>query len=99
MLRYLQGNLDFLKQTLEQDIPQIRLIEPEGTYLAWLDCRALGLDKLALRRLMVDQARVSLDEGFIFGTEGEGFERLNFACPRPVLAEALGRIRQAVGSM
>lgn len=99
VLGYLQGNLDFLKQTLEQDIPQIRLIEPEGTYLAWLDCRALGLDKLALRRLMVDQARVSLDEGFIFGTDGEGFERLNFACPRPVLAEALGRIRQAVGSM
>jgi cystathionine beta-lyase len=62
----------------------------------WLDCRSLGLSKWELKQLMLEEARVYLDEGFVFGPEGEGFERINIACPRAVLAEALDRIRQAV---
>jgi len=68
----------------------------QRTWLSCLDCRRLGLDKLALERLMREEAGVYLDEGYIFGPEGEGFERINIACPRSVLAEGLDRIRRAV---
>jgi cystathionine beta-lyase len=93
---YIEDNLDYMAAFIDRNIPGIRVIRPEGTYLVWLDCRELGLDKWALKRLMLDKARIFPDEGFIFGTEGEGFERINIACPRSILADALGRIRRAV---
>jgi cystathionine beta-lyase len=96
VLIYLQANLEYLTTYVTEHIPQIRVVEPEGTYLVWLDCRRLGLDKLALERLMRKEAGVYLDEGYIFGPEGEGFERINLACPRAVLAEGLDRIRKAI---
>jgi len=99
VLIYLQANLEYLKTYMTEHIPLIRVIEPEGTYLVWLDCRGLGLDKLALKRLMTEQAGVYLDEGFIFGPEGEGFERINIACPRSVLVEGLDRIKKAIGQL
>ena len=71
-------------------------LRPEGTYLVWLDCRALGLDEAARRDLLLGEARVFIEEGEIFGPEGAGFERLNLACPRAILAEALERIRRVV---
>jgi cystathionine beta-lyase len=96
VLIYLQANLEYLETYVTEHIPQIRVVEPEATYLVWLDCRRLGLDKLALQRLMREEAGVYLDEGYIFGPEGEGFERINIACPRSVLAEGLDRIRRAI---
>lgn len=95
-LEYIEGNFNHLKQYFAEHIPQIEVIQPEGTYLVWLDCRAFGLDGEALRGLFFDQARVYMDDGFIFGEQGEGFERINIACPRSVLVEALDRIRQVV---
>jgi cystathionine beta-lyase len=95
-LNYLQGNLDYLESYVGERIPQIEVVSPEGTYLVWLDCRKLGLDKSGLKHLMREQARVYLDEGDLFGPEGEGFERINIACPRSTLVEALDRIRKAV---
>lgn len=99
VLAYIEDNLAFLERFVKDYIPQIDVIRPEGTYLVWLDCRRLGLDKVELKRLMLEGARVYLDEGYIFGAEGEGFERINIACPRPILVEALERIRQAVESL
>ena len=96
LLDYVEGNLRYLDQYVRDNIPQISVIPPEGTYLVWLDCRRLGLGKWDLKRLMLNEARVYLDEGFIFGPEGEGFERINIACPRSILAEALERIRNAI---
>jgi len=96
VLDYLQGNLDYLEEYVGQHIPQITPIRPEGTYLVWLDCRRLGLGKHQLKELMLNEARVYLDEGFIFGPEGEGFERINIACPRSILADALQRIGSAI---
>src|SRR5574341_842526 len=95
---YIEGNLRTMQDYLAQHLPQIKVVPPEGTYLIWLDCRALELDKADLRRLMLREARVYLDEGYIFGDEGEGFERINIACPRSILVEALERIRKAVAS-
>lgn len=99
LLDYLTGNLHFLEDYLKRHIPQIELVKLEGTYLAWLDCRKLGLDAVGLKQLMQETARVYMDEGRLFGPEGEGFERINIACPRTILVEALGRIRMAVEGM
>lgn len=93
---YLRGNLDFARDFLEKNLPQIKLIEPEGTYLIWLDCRELGLTDERLEHLIVHEAKLWLDAGAIFGKAGEGFERINIACPRAVLKEALERLRGAV---
>lgn len=99
VLDYLQGNLDFLIKYFTDKIPEIKVIEPQGTYLIWLDCRDLGMGKTALSSFMRDKARVGLEDGFIFGEAGNGFVRMNIACPRSVLEEALGRIELAVNDL
>jgi cystathionine beta-lyase len=96
VLSYIEANLAFLEGFISEHISQIDVVRPEGTYLVWLDCRRLGLGKLELKKLMLEEARVYLDEGFLFGPQGEGFERINIACPRSILVEALERIREAV---
>jgi cystathionine beta-lyase len=96
VMAYIEDNLDYLQGFIDTYVPGIRVIRPEGTYLVWLDCRGLGLDKWALKHLMLGKARIFMDEGFIFGPEGDGFERINIACPRSILQDALTRIRRAV---
>lgn len=93
---YLKGNLDYVRAYLAEHLPQIKLIEPEGTYLVWLDFRALGLPEEKLEHLIVHEAKLWLDSGAIFGSAREGFERVNIACPRAVLKEALDRLYRAV---
>jgi len=97
-LEYLHGNLAYLTDYFEKNIPEIKVIKPEGTYLVWLDCRELGLDSINLRDFMTKKAKVGLDEGYLFGPGGKGFERMNIACPRSLLKEALRRIEHAVNS-
>jgi cystathionine beta-lyase len=99
VLVYLQENLDFMLEYFGQRIPRIKVIPPQGTYLIWLDCRGLKLDNLALRKFMRDTSRVGLDDGFLFGKGGHGFQRMNIACPRSILIEALQRIEKAVNSL
>lgn len=98
LLVYLQGNVDFVRDYLKQEIPKIRLIEPEGTYLLWLDCRELGVSVEELEHLVVDKANLWLDPGFIFGAVGEGFERINIACPRQTLRQAMDQFRDALNA-
>ena len=99
VIEYIENNLAFLERFIARNIPEIKVIRPEGTYLVWLDCRQLGLDKADLERLVMDEAGVYLDEGYLFGTEGEGFERINIACPRSTLEEALQRIQRALARL
>jgi cystathionine beta-lyase len=96
LLDYLQENLEFTLEYFVQKIPRITVIKPQATYLLWLDCRALGLDDMTLRDFMRQKARVGLDDGFLFGAGGSGFQRMNIACPRGILEEALHRIEIAV---
>lgn len=96
VLDYLSENANHLESFVAERIPEIKVVHPEGTYLVWLDCRGLGLDKLELEALMHEEAKVLFDEGYVFGTEGEGFERINIACPRSILTDALERIEAAV---
>ncbi len=93
---YLAANLAFLEDFIAREIPAIHVVPPEGTYLVWLDCRGLGMDSTELAAFMRQQAKVALDDGDMFGVEGAGYERINIACPRAMLAEALERIAQAV---
>ncbi len=98
LLDYLEGTLDFMESYFAKHLPQIRMIRPEGTYLVWLDCRALGLDSKSLHRFFLDRGRVYLENGSVFGTAGEGFMRMNIATPRKLVKEALKRMREVVDS-
>lgn len=96
VMDYIGDNYRFLVSFVAENLPQLVVIPMEGTYLAWIDCQALRLDNEALEQLMLNEAKVFLDEGYIFGPEGNGFERINLACPRSVLVEALERIKTAI---
>ena len=96
---YLAGNRDFVRNFLKEQLPQIRMIEPEGTYLLWLDFRALGLPEAELEKLIIEKAGLWLDSGAIFGVDGEGFERFNIACQRSTLEKAFGKLKKAVDSL
>lgn len=96
MLDYVQGNVDYAIRYMAEQLPELEPMRPDGTYLLWVDCRALGLDVPGLKELMFKQARVAFSEGSVFGAEGAGFLRMNLACPRSILAEALDRFRDAI---
>jgi cystathionine beta-lyase len=85
--------MSFLKTYLSQNIPKIKLIEPEGTYLAWLDCNELGLSPQKLDEALTHKGKLWLSAGYTFGQGGQGFERMNIACPRSVLQNALDRLK------
>lgn len=94
--KYLWGNLDFLRSFLGEHIPQIRLVEPEGTYFAWLDCSGLHLTQTELDDLIVNRAKLWLDAGHIFSGKAGQFQRVVLACPRATLEQALCRLKSAV---
>ena len=98
LLPYIQENYNYLTEFIAKNIPQISVVPLEGTYLVWLDCRALNLEPKALRHLMFHEAGVYFDEGYIFGPGGEGFERINIACPRSILTDALNRMARAINN-
>jgi cystathionine beta-lyase len=93
LLDYLAQNMLFLKTCLSQYIPKIKLVEPEGTYLAWLDCNELGLSAEKLDETLTHKGKLWLNAGYLFGKGGKGFERMNVACPRSVLHNALERLK------
>jgi cystathionine beta-lyase len=97
MLDYVQGNIDFVDAWLRTNLPQIRAVRPQASFLVWLDCRKLGLPQPALVDLFVNKARLALNDGSVFGPEGEGFMRLNVGCPRSLLQQALESLASAIG--
>ena len=97
MKAYVKENIEFVKQYVEEQLPGVNMVGHEGTYLVWLDFRETGLSVEELDDKIINQAKLWLDSGKIFGSCGEGFQRINVACPRKVLEEALDRIKNAVG--
>lgn len=95
VLKYIKGNADYVKAFLSEKLPKVKMTELEGTYLVWLDFRAYGLTDKELNRRIIYEAGLWLDAGNIFGKSGEGFERINIACPRAILEEALKRLQAA----
>lgn len=98
LLAYIGGTRDMVMKTFSEEIPRIRAIRPEGTYMIWLDCRGLELDDQGLAHFMYQEAAVALNDGAGFGTGGSGFMRMNMAMPRSLVAEGLDRIKNAVGA-
>ena len=96
LVGYLRGNLSLMRETFRTRMPQIRLIEPEGTYLPWVDFSKLGLNTPELERFIVERAKLWLDGGHIFGAGGTGFQRFNIAVPRSILRQALDQLENAV---
>jgi len=96
MKAYVKDNIDYAVSYIRDNLPGVSIREPEGTYLIWLDFSGLGLSEKELKELIVDKAGLWLDAGRIFGKSGEGFERINVACPRTILKEALERIKRAL---
>jgi cystathionine beta-lyase len=99
MLSYVEDNVEFVMDFLEEKIPKIKAIKPEGTYLIWLDCRELGMTNSELKEFMIKKAKVGLNDGPTFGEGGEGFQRMNLACPKSIVADAMHRIENAVNKL
>ena len=96
LLSYLDGNLHYIKEYLDVNIPEIKTFLPDATYLMWLDCRAMGLSQDALADFMIHKAGLGLSNGKAFDPSLTGFMRLNVACPRSVLEQAMGQLKRAV---
>jgi cysteine-S-conjugate beta-lyase len=94
LLVYLEANRDFVYDFVANELPGLSMSKPEGTYLAWIDCRGAQLENPY--EFFLNQAKVGLSSGSIFGSGGTGFVRLNFGCPRATLAEALQRMKKAL---
>lgn len=96
LLNYLQGNVDYLRQSLKELNGGISLIEPQGTYLMWLDCRSLKLADPELDDFFINKAKIWMNSGESFGAGGSGFMRMNIACPRVTLQKAMENLKRAL---
>lgn len=99
LLDYLHGNYEYMKEFCRKRLPAFPIARLEGTYLAWMDCRNLGMASEVLEHLLVEKAALWLNAGTMYGAEGEGFMRWNIACPRSILADGLSRFASYVDSL
>ena len=99
MMQYLQQSRDMMMAYMKERIPRIKLAEPEATYLMWLDCRDLNMTQDELKAFMFNKAKLGLNDGATFGTGGTGFMRMNIACPRSTVEQALEQLEKAVNAL
>lgn len=99
LLEYIEGNVDFVIDYCKKNITQVKPLRPQASFLVWLDCRDLQLNQEDLVSLFVNKARLALNDGAIFGREGEGFMRLNVGSPRAVIEQAMNQLRDAVNAL
>lgn len=97
--KYLKGNIDFVDKFVKENLPGVKLVPMEATYLAWLDFKDTGLSTTQVDDLIRNKARLWLNSGTLFGKTGECFQRVNLACPRSILEEALNRIKKALEAL
>ena len=98
LMEYLEKNLNLVEDYIKEKIPQIKMLRPEGTYLVWLDCSDLDLKGKDLKNFMIEDAGLGFNDGRMFGTGGEGFMRMNIACPKQIVLDALIRLEKAVNN-
>ena len=96
LLVYLQGNVDFIREYFQENAINVSLIDPEGTFLVWLDFRELGLDAKALATFLAHEAKIALSPGYWFGREGAGFARMTIGCPQATVRRALNNLAVAI---
>lgn len=97
ILDYLAENAAITKSFIDEHLPDLHLVEPQGTYLLWIDCSKLGLTDDELKERLLEKGRLGLESGPKYGKGGEGFVRMNIACPREILMDGLERLRKALG--
>jgi cysteine-S-conjugate beta-lyase len=97
ILDYLSENAAITKSYVEEHLPDLHLVEPQGTYLLWIDCSKLGLTDDELKERLLEKGRLGLEPGPKYGKGGEGFVRMNIACPREILMDGLDRLLKALG--
>lgn len=93
---YIEDNIDFFVDGIHKNIPQLKTSKPDGTYLVWIDCRALGLSQEALMDFFLNTCGLFLNSGLDYGERGRGFVRINMACPRKYVEEALKRMMDGI---
>jgi cystathionine beta-lyase len=98
LMVYVQANVDLVMDYCRGYLPQIKPVRPEATYMIWLDCRSMGMSGRELHRFFIDRAGVGMNEGSLFGPGGEGFMRMNLACPRATVEKALKQIESAINA-
>ena len=98
VLKYIEGSFDMVDEILHERLPAIKMTKSNASFLAWLDCRGLGLTHQELINLFVDKAHLALNDGAMFGEEGEGFMRLNLGSPRSVIREALATLEECISA-
>lgn len=98
-LDYLEGNMDFAVKYIEENMPKLKVKKPQGTYLLWVDFSELGLSDEEVSKVLVEKAKVALNNGPSFGIGGQGYQRINLACPRAMVEEGLTRIKNAIDSL
>lgn len=96
MLAYVEENIEFVLNYCAEQLPQVKPLRPQASFLVWLDCRQLGLNQKELLTLFEEKAGLALNDGAMFGKEGTGFMRLNVGCPRSLLQKALDQLREAI---
>jgi len=96
MLEYVEGNIAWLAEFLKNHLPMIKMIQPEATYLVWLDFRELGLTGKELKHLLIQKAGIGFSEGTLFGFGGEGFQRMNVACPRSLIIKGMDQLKRTL---
>lgn len=99
LLVYLEGNSDFIAGYVSDFIPEVKIVKPEGTCLTWLDFRDLNMTRKQLNDFLIHKAGIGMSDGELFGTGGQGFQRLNFACPRSLLKKGLEKIKEAIQTL
>ena len=98
VFNYIKNNVEYIKNYVETNLPNVRMINHEATYLVWLDFRGLGLTPAQLDDAIINKSKLWLDSGKIFGASGEGFQRINAACPRRTLEEAMNRLKKILNT-
>ena len=96
LIDYLDENRKFIEEYIKENMPGVKYLKPEGTYLAWIDFRNVLKDGETLEEIFEDKAKVAIDYGNWFGEEGAGYVRLNFACPKSIVKEALDRVKNVI---
>ena len=99
LLEYIESNYNYVLKFVNENVPKIKVIKQEGTFLTWLDCRELGLSDEELERFFLEKAKLALSTGTAFGKGGSGFMRMNIGCPISTVKEALERLKNAVDNM
>lgn len=96
-LKYIRSNIEYVKEEISTHLPELEVIDPEGTYLIWIDCRKLGLSDAELKKRLLEKGKLALNFGNAYGPGGEGFVRMNVACPKSTVIEGMKRLRASLG--